>query len=865
MNKNNQIRIPRLAELILKLLISKNLQYSVLGDFEEIFYSIYEDRGILVAKTWYWMQAIKSIPNFLMDKFYWGSVLLKNYIKVAIRNLSKNKQASFINITGLSVAIGIAIVAFVFFDFNYNRDNFHKEAENIYLVQNVIKNNDRYQLWGNSPLPIAKSLKNDFASINDIVRINYNYATVRSKDNVFSERVEFVDESFFDVFTFPLLYGSAKDFNDKNSVIISYKTFEKYFSKEENPIGNEILITFNNYKQESYIIKGVAEKIPDNSSFYFNICIPFNKQLDLGIDYLEDWKENISASFIKLNNKDDIKIIKENGVKYVEIQNEANFERKIVEYRFEPLLTMARNISGVRAGIVNIRLQSGQIWGMFFTGIFLLLIACINYINIAIVSASRRYKEVGIRKVIGGHKSNLIIQFLSENTVLCLIALIFGVLLGKYLFVPGFNNLYGVFNLKVNLLSNYKLLIFLLGLLVLTGIGAGLYPALYISSFQPANIFRSKIKFRSKNIVSKVFLTFQIILSILTLVYGVVFVENTYYQKERDWGYNKDQVLSIELEKSDQFSSIRNSIVNNKNVINVSGSVDHVGRTRKMVSIEHNLKQFDINQFGVGDNYIETMGIELISGRTFSKEINTDIQNSIIVNETFVKNLELENPIGSRILYKKKPFYIVGIVKDFHYINFMNKIEPIAFFKNDEKDFNYISVKVNKANIENTEKTLESLWKNNFPDSPYKVNYQDSIFDGYFNAMDGVAKNSVFTSLVALFLSCMGIFGLVGINIEKRMKEMSIRKILGADTFDVVKLINKDFILIFIIAGIIGIPSSYFGVTILLDSLWKYHQEINSFPFIFAVSLITFSAIVTIVSQILKSIKRNPVDYLRSE
>ncbi len=855
---------PKIAEWILTKFTGSFVKYSALGDFNEIYNELLIEKGKLNAALWYWLQALKSIPSFFIDKTFWGIIMFSNYFKLTIRNLLKHKQTSFINIFGLSVAIGISIVSYLFYEFGYYRDSFHENVDNIFVVESVIENKGEDRLWGTSPLPIGPALKDNFAQIESYVRINRSRAVIRYQDNVFNERITFTDENFFEMFTFPLHYGNKKALSNNNNVVLSFESAEKYFGKV-NPVGKEIEITLPGSSKETFFVSGVTEKLPKNSSFIFDFVINFNKQKDILINDFNDWKLTTNATFIQLTNPADISTVSNNLDNFIAIQNSANYERQIKEFRFEHLSTMAQNSHKVRGSLVYVTIFPGQMLSLFFTGLFLLILACFNYMNISIVSATGRLKEIGVRKVLGGNRKNLIVQFIGENLIICFIALFFGVLMSKYFFAPGFNSAFSVFNFEVNPFENTNLLIFLVSLLLLVGIGSGLYPSIFISSFKPVNILKGKARFKSKNRFTKSLLVVQFIISMVLIVDGIVFVKNTEYQKSRDWGYNNEQAIVIPLETPAQFNAINDELKTNLNIIGTAGSISHVGRSKNLISIESNLDNYEVVNFTVGDNYLETLGIKLLQGRPFQKEIQTDIENSIIVNETFVKIIGLKEPIGKRILYDEKPYYIIGVVKDFHYANFMNMIEPVVFFKTNEENYNYLVVKAEANTVNKTEESIKATWKKLFPDSPYKGYFQDSVFNGYKFAMDGVATTSAFAAIISLLITCMGIFGLVTLNIQKRMKEMSIRKVLGASSGSIMRLINKEFIWIFIISAFVAIPSAFFGVNLLLKSLWKYYEELNYIPFVSSIILVLISAGITISIQVYKAVVRNPVENLRYE
>jgi ABC-type antimicrobial peptide transport system permease subunit len=773
-------------------------------------------------------------------------------------------MSSAINIIGLSIAIGCSIVAFLFMDFHYHQDTFHENINRIFLIQNVISGKSGEELWGDSPLPLGPALKSDFPQIERVVRIALGDGTVKIGNDVFHERIHYVDEGFLQMFTFPLKYGEKDSLSEIDAVFLSEDQAKKYFGNK-NPVGERILFVFHGNKKESYFVKGVAEKIPSNASFTFDILLPFEQNPDLADGDFNDWDIHILATFIQFKDPSDIRLVESQGDHYIGLQNAANPERKVTDFLFEPLTVMAQNSYRVRGDISFIDVYPGQILSLFFGGLFLLLLACFNYMNISVVSATKRLKEIGVRKVIGSHRSHLIWQFLGENLLLCFFSLLAGVVLAHFFFVPGFTSLFHVFDFEIDLFGNLRLWIFLIGLLILTGIGAGAYPAFYISSFQPANIFRGKLKLRGKSRFTKVLLTFQFILSFINIVNGVVFIQNNKYQRQRDWGYNKEQVLVVPLSNGDQFTELKNTLLQSPNVVKISGTRHHVGLSSARAGVEILAEQYEVARFDVGFDYIETMRLRPKAGRAFDRQMGLDIAQAVLVNEKFVEMMEWQDSLGKRILYDNIRYYVIGVLENFHYRNFMNEIEPAFLRLVDEDAYNFLIVLTQPGKALVASDYLKASWKTLFPDSPYRGFFQDDISEEYMQAMAGVAKSSSFTSIVALLITCMGIFGLVALTITRRKKEISIRKVLGATHTNIANLINKGFFRLVFVAAVLGCPASYYLIKTLLDSLWRYHKELDIFPFVIAFGLILFSSMLTISYQVYRAVVANPADALRTE
>jgi len=496
--------------------------------------------------------------------------MLKNYIKTAIRNLLKNKLSSFINIVGLAIAIGCVMVVYVYVSWEYSMDKFHVNRDKIFLLTNEINRDGNIQVWGFTPAPIGPLLKQDFPQIEKMVRVDGRGGIFRYDDKVFNEFIRFVDPDFLKMFSFGLKWGNNDALFDKSKIVISENISTKYFG-EENPVGKHITITFGSQTAESFEIGAVFEKFPNTSSFSFGIVANYDKikVADTELDF-DDWRDFISATFIQVKDPKDIEVISSKMDKYISIQNEARPDWPSQRYLFEPLTTLSLNSYKMGSSISSGDDATGRIV-LSIIGIFMLTLACFNYINIAVVSASKRLKEIGIRKVIGGNKKQLVFQFLSENLVIALFSLILGVGFGYFMFVPWFDQLFSI-GLEFNLFSDPQLWIFLLAILLTTGLVSGAYPAFYISSFHAVDIFRGNQKFGSKNLFSKIFLTFQFVLSFILIVGGIMFIQNAEFQKKRDWGYNQEQTLVIPVPDHAAYTQIKNKIIQNPNITSVAGS-----------------------------------------------------------------------------------------------------------------------------------------------------------------------------------------------------------------------------------------------------------------------------------------------------
>ncbi|TRX48914.1 FtsX-like permease family protein [Fulvivirga sp. M361] len=788
--------------------------------------------------------------------------MVKNFIKTAFRSLVKNGLLSFINIFGLSLAIGCTLVVYIFVDFAFSQDDFHENREHIFLLNNVVSRDGKEQVWGDSPAPIGEMMESDFPQIEYSVRLDGRGAVMKYEDKVFKEYVRFADPEFLNMFTFPLETGTKDALNSLSRVIISKSIAEKYFG-DLNPIDEQIVLVINGRK-ESFTIGGVAKPFPKTASFRFDLLLNFDKKLSFyPKESTEDWTKFIGATFIKLHRPEDINAISSGMDKYVKLQNAADEDWPANAYIFEPLTTLSQNSYKIRGDISGGDDPVGRIV-LLTIAAFMMSLACFNYMNISISSSTKRLKEIGVRKVIGGTKRQLVLQFIGENLIICFFALALGAVWARTLFAPWFDSQFSI-GLELDFYQNIRAWGFLIGLLLVAGVASGAYPAFYIASFKPVNIFRGRQKFGKKNVFTKVFLTIQFILSLVTIVFGVAIIQNTEYQKGRDWGYDQQQTLVVPVADEKGYTALKNDLLLHPDITQMAGSANHIGKSVGLSVIDLNDTKYEIRHIGVGYGYLETLDLRLKQGRFFDDKLLTDQDGSVVINQTFATDMGWDNPLGRYFDVDSLTYQVVGVVEDFHYHNFFDEIEPTFFKMAKEEKFKFLSLRIRQGKAATTEARVKELWKKHEPDMPYTAFFQDEVFDDYFNAINGHARIMGFTAMLATILSCMGLFGLVSLNVMARIKEFSIRKVLGAGIASIFNCMNQQYILLIAIACIIGLPASYFLLKLFFNEAYKYHIPITATPLLISTAFLLLMALITVSSQLYKVLVTNPAETLKNE
>ncbi len=862
-----KLRPPKLAENILFLFLRYEDSEHRLGDYRESFEYITQEKGYWNAVKWYWLQVIFSIPHFIINSIQWGGSMLSNYIKIALRNLYRTKLYSILNITGLGIAVALAIVGYVNYEFSYSFDAFHKDSDQIYSVNYSKMRNNKTVSWSYAPMPMAAEIKNNIPGVNNVTRMSIGSGTVKYGDNVFNEQFQFVDKEFFEIFNFPTSKGKSDALANKDGIVITEEIAEKYFGKE-NPIGKQLAVSPDGEKTFLFNVDGVIADPPKNSIFFLSVMISMERVFEIRDFDPYVWNHWARATFIKLDKNVLPKKIESQLQDFKQITNENNPDFQVDNFFMLPLKQIADKTRDLNGDPFNNGMHPAAIVAPSLMSLFVLLLACFNFVNTAIAFASKRLKEIGIRKVLGGVRPQLVWQFLTENIILCFLALVVGILLAE-IFVPAYDSLWAYTDFSINYSENLGLVGFLVGLLLFTAIVAGGYPAFYISKFNPITIFSGNQKFGGTNPLIRVLLVFQFAISMTSLMGGIILYQNGEYISNMDLGFNREQILILPIRGENDFELIKSKMSNNPDILSIAGSRGLVGRNWDNLEIEADEMKMRMPFFEVGENYFETLDFTLIDGRTLDKDLKTDIGNKIIVNETFVNESGWDSPIGKFIRIKNseetKELEIIGIAKDFHYNSVWRKIQPSAFILEKPENYRYASLKFDLNKIEEVSNYVQSEWKNLFPNIPYDGFYQNFIIEEAAQITNSIKLVFMYIAILVMITTGLGLFALVSLNIAKRSKEISIRKVLGASIANISSLISKEFVRLLLISSMLATVMAYYMVDSLLSSIWDYYVTIGAFPFIVATLLMIILALISISSQLFAVVKTNPIDKLRTE
>jgi len=793
--------------------------------------------------------------------------MLKNYIIVAFRNLLKNKAFTIINILGLGIALAVCIVAYFNNMFNYDFDRTHTNFDKIYRVTSFRDMKGREQEYGLVPAVMGLNVKKDIPGIEYSARLYRTNSPVKINDNLFSSNISYVDPEFLDIFTFPMVMGEKKSLEDQNNVLISEETAGKFFGKDY-PVGKSITIINDNNREFTYTVAGVFRNLPQNSSFWIDILGHHDNFLLMWDVRDDNWTLWANAFFVTIPDKSMVSSVRQGLKNYIPAQNNARKDFIINRFSLVPLDEVGNNSRNIWSSSLFPSLHPAALIAPPVMALFILLIACFNFANTSISIFGKRLKEIGLRKTFGGHRRQLISQFIFETLIICFMALLAGLILAAFL-VPAYSSLWEYMTLKLTFSGYWFFWFFLVLLVLLTGFVSGVYPAIYVSSFSPVNVLRGSYVFRGTGVLSLLLLALQFSFSVAAIILGIVFSQNAKYQQTLDLGYDKENIIVVPVAR-ELFAGFRNEALSNPKIISAEGSSYHLGWGNYRRPLKSSDKQLEVDVLEVGPEYLQTMGLRLEEGRLFSRErVAADrTGNSIIVNRKLVKDFGWSDGAGQTVtLYDTTRLNVIGVVEDFYHNGFWRAIEPAMLRLSENDNYTILAVRTKKEDRAGVLEFLNSKWKTIAPNYLFEgvMQVDLDIMKESRNVNGGILKVNVFLAFTAALLSLIGMYNLVSIDLLRRTKEMGIRKIQGAPELLIVWLAGKKFLLILLLSSVLGSIMGYYLSESLLDSIWDYFVDIHISTLIVSSFLLILATVLTISWKIITAARRNPVESLRYE
>ncbi len=846
--------IPTIASVILHFFLPKIDRDYLRDCYEKEYREISSHQGKKQAWKWLSRQVFSSLPVLIKMKITGETIMIRNYIITTFRNISRHKGYAFINIAGLAVGMACCLLIFLWVNHERSYDRFHKNTEDIFRAVCHWPGDEGEGWTWRTPPPLATALKEEYPEILQSTRFYWRDGLlVEHKERRFREDIGFADSSLFRIFTLPLVKGNPENIlDDPKSAVISATTAQKYFGSED-PIGQTLVVD----ERMSFQVTGIMEDIPTNSMLRYPVIVPFSQLEELAKMGAEDnWGDFGYNTFVLLQANADRDAVKAKVRTFLDEVLDEN----IVALELQPITRIHLYTLEGGGPIVYVWIFSG-------VAVFILIIACINFMNLATARSATRAREIGMRKVVGANRWRIIQQFMSESILMALVSLFFGLILvgllarplarladipeGSRLFDPGI------------------LPVFLLVALV-AGLLAGSYPALFLSTFQPTAVLKGRQKSGSA-IFRRVLVVFQFTVSIFLLVGMMLMSRQIDHMGRQVLGFSKEHVVYVPMNDAlkDRIDPMRQEMLQESGIRSVAAVSNYLGQgamwSTGSVEWEGSDRTKDavsLSMIYVDEGLAETFDLKLAAGRFYSEEFETDAQN-FVLNEAAVEAMGVESPVGMRLRVAGQQGHIIGVVEDFNFRSLHSDISPLVLVMN-PKYYRYLAIRIGAADVPGTLGSIEKVYKMFSPKQPFEYRFLDEVLDRSYRAEERSRNLFKYAVFLAVFISCLGLFGLASFMSERRTKEIGVRKVLGASKSGIFLLLARNFVSWILIANIIAWPASYYFMKKWMQN-FAYRTPITPDVFVLAGFITLGLALITVSWQSLKIARTDPVHALRWE
>ena len=862
---------PHLATQFLRWYCRSELLDEVEGDLYELFHLRVQEQGLRKAQLLYWLNVLMFFhPDYIRKRKDYPTnhtVMFRNYFKVATRNLVKHKFYAVINVLGLAIGMTCCLLIFLYVSHELSYDSLHTKSDRIYrLVTDIKTQTETLNISETSP-PMAANIKTDFPEVEEIVRLYDARFLLQRGDRIFQEdEAMLADSTFFRVFDFTLLKGNPSTaLVDPFSIVLTEDAAKKYFG-DEDPLGQRLRME----GEYDLNVTGVMQNVPENSNFAFTVLISLTTREKLYPEALENGGDFSYQSYILLSEQATSSALAAKLPAFLDKHVGKSMREYNMYYSLflEPLSDVYFSDRGApRTGsLTNIKIFS-------VIAVFILLIACINFMNMATARATERAKEVGVRKAVGAIPRQLTLQFLCESLLLSLLAFVIALLVSELL-IPAFNHLAGKV-VTTGIFQHTYYLPFFLAIALGVGLLAGIYPALVLSRFKSVAILRGRFSSSRRGILlRKALVAMQFTISIMLIAGTAVVYTQLNYMRSKVLGFKKDQMLVIDFRGDDaiqeKIETFKQQLGNHSSIqsISASSSVPGENNNGAFTEIENpagNMQASNLDIFFVDHNFLEQYEMEVVAGRRFSKEFSTDT-SALIVNEALAESYGYAAPdeiIGKRFSQFGVKGEVIGVVKDYHFKSLQQEIEPLAI-RLEPVVARFFSLNISTDDMPATIAALQEQWQNLAPQRPFNFFFLDESFDQQYRAEVRFGQLFIYFAGLAVFIACLGLLGLISYTVVQRSKEIGIRKVLGATESSIVRLLSRDFLVLVLIAFMIATPIAWYASQQWLAD-FAYRTPMHWWVFALAGLTATFIAMLTLGFQSVKAALANPIDSLRNE
>lgn len=866
MKRKRQITPPRLAERFLLWFLNADLAEEVLGDLDEKFYSQLKKHSAFKARRNYWFQVFNYLRPFALKANSYRSnnfTMLKHNLLISFRSFMRFKSTFLINLFGLASGLACTLLIYLWVTDEMRIDRFHEKGDRIYQVLQHNRWGTSVQTMTNTPRPLAAALKADFPEVEYSISVNDDWAdtpgVVSFGETKFKAKDNQVDADFFNIFSYELLQGNpGNPIPDTKSVLISDKLATKLFKSTDNVVGKTV--HWDQYEMSGdYLITGIFKAPSSQSSKHFELL--FSEELLVErVDGYANWNNNNDRTFLLLKEGSDVQAFNEKIENYLKtkLDSEKN-TLSVQKFGDRYLFGSFQNAEQAGGRIVYVRLFS-------LVALFILGIACINFMNLTTAKATNRMKEIGVKKAIGANRNTLVSQYLSESLLLSFIALLVALFITS-LFLGQFNEITGK-QLALNLEA--ELIIGALAITIFTGLVSGSYPALYLSGLHPIAMLKGKLKQTFGDTwLRKGLVIFQFTISAILITAVMVVSGQISYIQNKNLGFKKENLLRFDYvtEEGPGFRAFIQELKSIPGVVDAAGAVDdatgmHGGTGNVAWPGKEEGKRTYFEILNVGYDFLETMNMEMALGRTYEPGRDKPGRSKIIFNEAAIKAMGLKDPIGKTVQIQREKSEVIGVVKDFHFQTMYRDIAPLYIQLGGQLE--YTLIRLRPENTSTTMAAIEEVYDAHLDGVPFDFTFVDSDYDAMYKQEQSISSLSKYFAGIAIIISCLGLLGLTAFTAEKRSKEIGIRKVLGAGDWRIIYLLSSDFTRMILIALIIGLPVSYFVAQEWIQN-FAYGIELELSQFLLVGLLTIAIAWLAVGFQTMKAAGANPVDALRSE
>jgi putative ABC transport system permease protein len=797
--------------------------------------------------------------------------MIKNLLLIAIRNFKKDKWYSLLNILGLTIGITFSLFLIFYITNELSYDRYHEKADRIFRIVSYIQEKDKNTDWAITQMPLGPTLKKDYPEVEEMVRLQGRERTLfKNGDNNFYEtKIYYADSTIFKVFTHKFYEGSPTTaLNGPNSIVITKSLADKYFGKNTSAVGKALRTVYDVYK-----VSGVIGDVPKNSHIRYDMLISMSSLLrGPNQDNLSNWGNFNNYTYVLLKPGTSATAFNKKLAPMYDKYMAPIFAKFNVKMHYDVQPITAIHLHSSLDQEPEELGSMSYIWIFSAVAFFMLLIACINYMNLTTARSARRAKEIGIRKVTGSTKNQLVLQFLSESLLTAFVAVLLSVLL-ILLLLPFFNSVSGkVFTLSTVLQPSNILI--LLGIVLFTGLVGGSYPAFYLSSFTPVSVLKGSLSKASGNVnLRRTLVVLQFSISMIMLICTWVVYSQLSYLQKKDLGFNKDQVMTVTIntgqDERPKISAMNNEFRSLSGIKEVGTGNSYPGSPNLNLNLFHiqtNTGYVDkaVECYGIDEHYLDVLNIPVAKGRNFSGLADT--LHSIMVNESMVNHFKWDNAIGKRVKFpgdtSSNYLEVVGVVKDFNQKSLYNPIAPLLLFYGPNS--NIIQLKMNTSNISATIAKVESSWKKYFPQLPFEYKFLDQDFNSQYAADQRRGKIFAAFSILTIIITCLGLLGLTAFTTQQRQKEISIRRVMGASIIQVVTMITKNYLWLALISALISFPVAWYFMSNWLH-IFPYNTGLSVIPFLVSAFVIIVTASATTMFYSTKAALTSPATSLRTE